>query len=67
MTFPEEQTHPVSITRHPINAADVVFSVKEKSVVFRSELGCLCRYPSAEACADVVRWLMAHYGLFSRC
>lgn len=33
MKFPEEQTHPDSITRHPINAADVVFSVKEKSSV----------------------------------
>lgn len=31
--FPEEQTHPVSIMRHPINATDVVFSVKEKSSV----------------------------------
>lgn len=58
MKFPEEQTHPVSITRHPINAVDVVFSVKEKSSV-QIRIRMLV-FPSAEACADVFGWLMAH-------
>lgn len=56
--LPEEQTHPASIMRNAINAADVVFSVKEKSsVCIRARI----------LCTDVVGWLVSHHGLSSRC